>query len=286
MRTSLRRWTGVLAVPTVIAATVASDFVGLPGFWREHAITAGLVSGLALLVIGLLAVDGYVEGQDSRRWQTAARVGFKGLARANEEALDDLAFAFTGRKPPYATYAPPWPEDWSRRLAEHELKGDLGVEAIGAILADPARVVVVEEALVALRLRHRDRIGFWLPTFVAVRRLAETAEKLACFNEVLGDVQGPVADARRRHTGSFDAGDPDESARCLDALCRALKEGLHLQHSLMHDAGATWFVVAERHTTLLGGVIEIGTKLPVTPTGPRRVEAIMLEPWRRLRGRG
>jgi hypothetical protein len=226
----------------------------LPDFWRQHAIIAGLVSGLALLLLGLAVVDSFIESRESRRWQTAAKVGFKSLARSVEEALDDLSFAFSGTRPPYAAYSPPWDEAFSLRLAAETDGAGGGVlpitEAVmGDLLRNAQRRDLVEEALVTIRLRHRERLAVWMPTFVFVPRLAGVAEQLALFNEKLGAVQGPLAEVR---SADPEVGtEPDRAAAAHLALSDAVSTGIACQNKLMHDAGADWFRTPARHRELL-----------------------------------
>lgn len=132
----LRRRT--LFVLAVIVGVTATDWPIpiLNGFWRDHPIVTGVVSGILLLVFAAIVVEGWLEQREAERWLPIADVAYRALANEARDVRVRLEHYVNG---PTASW---WPADqgidasgvmlhsaWSCAM---EIRGSGGVGGRGA----------------------------------------------------------------------------------------------------------------------------------------------------------
>lgn len=259
-----RRWVLYSWVGAAAALTATDWPTGLlTDFWVDHAMAAGVVSGLVLLGLAVFVVDGWLRERESRSWQRVGRIAFKALGRSVEEVREGMDQLLTGRFPHAngAIFTRPFSDRieavlaanpaWTQVDAQDEA-GDDHAARLGALMSDTAWLQIADEGLKVIRWRHRDRISAWVAPMLTSDQLARTIDRVAQMNELVNDFHDPLhALLVRRETPrtgrvSNDAlagiGFADIHDLAVERWQLALVEAVSIQEDLNRAAGDHGFV--------------------------------------------
>lgn len=196
----LRRRT--LFVLAIVAGVTATDWPIpiLNGFWKDHSIVAGVVSGILLLIFAAAVVEGWLEHRETERWLPIAGITYRALANEARDVRVRLGTYVNGPTPSW------WPNDQWIEAAQHVLESNEAglrgrvslADRIGILGLDPKWRSVAWQGV-----RHTKRLGWdvvakWAPAVAGNRRLLLSLEELTTLNDQVARLQMLLDDSQGR----------------------------------------------------------------------------------------
>ena len=143
----------------VIVLAGASDFV-LGSFWSAHAMLTSLIASLIVLAVTVVVLNEWLARRDRRRWSVLAQYVLFQLVQAARATWTTLGELILERE------IEPGDAERLRAAAAAVLDGPAVSAATRALLADPGRRAVLQEALVALAAHSRGVVVGWASVMV------------------------------------------------------------------------------------------------------------------------
>jgi len=227
----------VTGAAVISAALVATDWpLGVwTGFWVEHALLGGVVSGLVLLVLGTLIVERYLESQDSKRWQRIAGIAYQELASSQLLAYRTLTVAAVGRE--NAADVHDFPEqDWEvlveDLLRQHKTSpAGRPIRSLPVLAADGHWLIVVYEVVRDLDVQTRGVIARWAPVLIQTEDLCRGLNLVSDANESVHKLRGDLRRAVRAY-------DPDLDPRVSERPNSSSSQLVVVDH--VTEVGESW----------------------------------------------
>ena len=182
------------------ALVVSTDWPSgfLDEFWRDHALFGGVVSGVVLLVIGLVIVDRWMKVQEDKKWQRVAETAFQDLADTQLQTYRLLTLASDGRTFGYDVDTVEKTE--VEGIVDFILEGrwpgrcDRSVEVLSTSV-DWCQAVY--PFLRSVEAEQRMTIGRWAPVMIQSDRLSLMLARVSATNHCLRDLREPMRNASR-----------------------------------------------------------------------------------------
>ncbi len=143
----------------VIVLAGASDFL-VGSFWTGHAMLTALIASLIVLAVTVVVLNEWLDRRDRRRWSVLAQYVLFALVQAARATWTTLTELIMERE------IEPGDAEQLRAAAAVALEGPALSAATRALLADPRRRALLQEALVALAEHSRGVIVSWASVMV------------------------------------------------------------------------------------------------------------------------
>lgn len=216
----------VLVAATVSAALVASDWPSglLTGFWAQHSLLGGVISGLILLAIGSLIVERYINAQEARRWKRISHIAYRDLASSQLLAYRILTVSSVGRYGAVDVQDLP-PQDWesdvNRILGRYNLRGEgLPRRSLPLLVQDLEWLSLARRSVLQLLEANRAVLAQWSPVLIQTDDLYRGLDVASGANDALRNLSSALRQAERVSDPSRDpyvsAGESESTQR--DAL--------------------------------------------------------------------
>lgn len=238
----------VVAVGTVV---VLSDWPArrTSGHWAGYPFFTSVISGLLLLLVTYLFVEWIIARQNTAKWSSVAHSGFKALAGAAEDVSDGLAELVVGTDDRSTsgvkTNLPPvlgqraielttfsGPPNRSRRRDDHR---EPFLAALEANLQIGAWCDVAQRATHHLRESLRDKLAIWLAAMLTSTELARIANRVALLDRRLQNLQGPMLQLSRLHSGEFDVDDHGNGVDHYRDVVYRMMQAAFLETAALHE---------------------------------------------------
>lgn len=183
----------MLFVLAIIVGVTATDWPLpiLDGFWRDHSIVAGVVSGILLLVFAAIVVEGWLEQRETERWSPVAAVIYRAIANEARDVRVRLGHYVDG---PAASW---WPADhWMPAVQqvldsnESALRGRASLnDRIDILARDPAWRSVAWQGVRYTKRLQWDVVAKWAPAVVGSPKFVGALKELTTLNDQIARLQ-------------------------------------------------------------------------------------------------
>lgn len=197
-RLLLRRRT--LFVLAIIVGVTATDWPlpVLNGFWLDHPIVAGVVSGILLLVFAAIIVEGWLEERETERWSPVAAVIYRAIANEARDVRVRIGHYVDGSAASW------WPADhWMPAVQqvldsnEHALSGLATFdERIDILARDPEWRSVAWEGVRYTKRLQWDIVAKWAPAVAGNPKFVPALEELTTLNDQIAHLQMLLDDSQ------------------------------------------------------------------------------------------
>jgi hypothetical protein len=190
----------VLTIVLVLGIEAASGEVS--GFYVDHPLQAGMLTGILLSVVALFGIDAVRADLNERRWQPLSRLALLSLAAQTTLLIDVALWLVTGQRP--VNDARP---DAEAQAELERLRLDAGLRPppdrpdLGAVryadylgmlrtaAGDPGWRDFANRHLDRWKWRNRSGIAQWAAAMLTTGETSDVLNRLAMLNEWLSDVQ-------------------------------------------------------------------------------------------------
>jgi hypothetical protein len=183
----------VLFALAIVVGVTATDWP-LPilgGFWRDHAIVAGVVSGTLLLVFAAIVVEGWLEQRETERWSPVAAVIYRAIANEARDVRVRLGHYVDG---PVASW---WPADQWMPVVQQFLDSNKAAlsrrvsfeERIDILALDPAWRSVAWQGVRYMKRLQWDVVAKWAPAVAGNPKFVPALEELTTLNDQVARLQ-------------------------------------------------------------------------------------------------
>jgi hypothetical protein len=190
----------LLAIVLVLTIEAASGDVS--GFYVNHPLQAGLLTGILLSVAAVFGIDAVRTDLNERRWGPLSRLALLSLAAQTTLLIDVVLWLATGQKPSNEAE----PDDRTQARLE-EVRRQAGLSPapaahdLGAVQHETYREMLRTAAgnaawrhfangqLDHWKWRNRDGVARWAAAMLTTGETSDVLNRLAMLNEWLSDVQ-------------------------------------------------------------------------------------------------
>jgi hypothetical protein len=197
---------GALIAVIALVAGIVSDEVG-GHFWERHALVAGLVAGLIVVMLSVAVINEALERRRRQRWTVLAEYVMLQLAR-NARVIWTGVAELAGLMPSDARTAAVL-DAGSRVVRDTPRLTD----AVGEVVADPQRRRLLHEGFASFVTHSDEIVGRWAAVMLntdtyaeLIDRHVELASDVSWLDSLLDDSDAPAEhDNRQRHSRNHPA---------------------------------------------------------------------------------
>lgn len=230
-----------MLISVLTAAAVASDWAGpLDGFWADHTMASGIVSGIILFLLAAFVIEEWIRYRERQQWSRVSQVAYKVLAHILRQQGQHLYLLVSGRPPLSSPIFPVEKAAVEGCVAEVGRVGpdpDAPLsERLEMLCADPGWRLAAFSLVRQTRLTATASLSEWSGVMLQTADLAREFNKVADAVDTLSPIQRLLNDERlerfdadgqvRGEDGSWviELADRFEGAQIA---CIAVSEDLH-----------------------------------------------------------
>jgi hypothetical protein len=201
---SFRRGTRILAGAAllVLIAGIISDALAA-SFWARHALLAGVIASVIVVMLSVAVVNEVVERRRRRRWSVLAQFAMFEMVRA-ARLIWTMVIELAGLVPASTPHA-----RWVDEAGDAVRDTPRLDKAIRDLVADDARRHILHDEVVALAAYSEEMLAKWAGVMLngdlyaeIVDRHVELAGDVSWLGDVLDNTEPPDDAARKRRARS------------------------------------------------------------------------------------